>query len=86
MKTIFLIHKHIDVEFSHGVCPECMAKLYPDLYQKMEQRRQEIVEAIARLGQATPDDIALAVELPVSNTQNRLHIMVEEKKTDSFPW
>ena len=25
------IHEHSEVKFSHGICPECMQKLYPDL-------------------------------------------------------
>lgn len=25
------LHEHSEVEFSHGICPECAAKLYPDL-------------------------------------------------------
>ncbi len=25
------MHDHSDVEFSHGICPDCMAKLYPEL-------------------------------------------------------
>lgn len=28
------ISEHSDVEFSHGICPECMEKLYPDFYKK----------------------------------------------------
>ncbi len=33
------IHEHSEeVEFSHGICPECQKKLYPDLYdEKTEQ-------------------------------------------------
>ena len=27
------IRKHADVEFSHGLCPECALRLYPDLYE-----------------------------------------------------
>jgi len=27
----FYIRTHSDVEFSHGICPECAKKLYPDL-------------------------------------------------------
>jgi PAS domain-containing protein len=23
-------HEHMDLDFSHGICPECMRKLYPD--------------------------------------------------------
>jgi phosphoserine phosphatase RsbU/P len=26
------LHKHTAVEVTHSICPECMAKLYPDLY------------------------------------------------------
>jgi hypothetical protein len=25
------IREHSEAEFSHGICPECMKKLYPDL-------------------------------------------------------
>jgi len=25
------IHKHSDAEFSHGICPECAEKYYPDM-------------------------------------------------------
>jgi len=25
------IHEHADVDFSHGICPDCAKKLYPDL-------------------------------------------------------
>ncbi len=75
------MQKHSEAEFSHGICPECVSKLYPDQYQQMEQRRQDIiVEVIARLGQAGPADIARSVGLPVSDTLNRLKIMVEEKQ------
>lgn len=27
------LQEHADVEFSHGICPECARKLYPDLYK-----------------------------------------------------
>jgi PAS domain S-box-containing protein len=27
------IRNHSEVEFSHGICPECMKKLYPDFFQ-----------------------------------------------------
>ncbi|MBX7255397.1 MAG: PAS domain S-box protein [Candidatus Hydrogenedentes bacterium] len=26
------IHNHSDAEFSHGFCPECLGRLYPDLF------------------------------------------------------
>ncbi len=28
------ISNHSDTEFSHGICPDCAAKLYPTLYKK----------------------------------------------------
>ncbi len=28
------IHKHSDAEFSHGICPECMKKLYPEFLEE----------------------------------------------------
>jgi len=28
---------HSDASFSHGICPDCMKKLYPDLIDKMEK-------------------------------------------------
>lgn len=27
------IHSHTDAEFSHGICPDCMKKLYPDMFE-----------------------------------------------------
>jgi DNA-binding NtrC family response regulator len=28
------IHTHSEADFSHGICPECAATLYPELYQR----------------------------------------------------
>jgi AmiR/NasT family two-component response regulator len=28
------IREHADVEFTHGLCPDCLIKLYPDFYEK----------------------------------------------------
>jgi hypothetical protein len=28
------IQNHAEVEFSHGICPDCMKKLYPDFYKE----------------------------------------------------
>ncbi len=30
------IRDHSEAEFSHGLCPECMMKVYPDHYKKIE--------------------------------------------------
>ncbi len=31
------ISEHSEAEFSHGFCPECAAKLYPEFYKKKEK-------------------------------------------------
>jgi PAS domain S-box-containing protein len=31
------IRNHSEVEFSHGICPECQKKLYPDLYSEIQK-------------------------------------------------
>ncbi|MBF0202072.1 MAG: hypothetical protein HQK66_12315, partial [Desulfamplus sp.] len=28
------ISRHSDVQFSHGICPECAQKLYPEIFKK----------------------------------------------------
>lgn len=35
------IHKHSDVEFSHGICPDCAKKLYGNLYENTNRRKTE---------------------------------------------
>jgi hypothetical protein len=73
------IAKHSDADFSHGLCPDCMKTLYPDSYEKSQQRRQEILD-ILESGPATLVDIAGKVDLPESNTLNRLEGMVSERQ------
>ena len=34
------ITKHSEAEFSHGICNECIKKLYPDYYGKMPRAKQ----------------------------------------------
>jgi CheY-like chemotaxis protein len=74
------IRDHSEADFSHGLCPDCTQKLYPDLYQRMGERRQDILEALARLGQATLEDVSAAVGLPKSNTLSRLQNMIKEEQ------
>jgi len=33
------IKEHSDIQFSHGICPECMKKLYPEHSEKIEKRQ-----------------------------------------------
>jgi PAS domain S-box-containing protein len=35
------IEKHSDAQFSHGICPECAQKLYPELYQEEANKKGE---------------------------------------------
>ncbi len=50
----------------------------------MAQRRHDVLQTIIRLGQATADDIAHAVNLPLNKTQNNLRIIVEEKQAEKI--
>lgn len=35
------ITKHSQATFSHGLCPECMRKLYPDLARDIEEEKKQ---------------------------------------------
>ena len=32
------IHDHSEAEFSHGICPDCFKRLYPDLYEEGDEQ------------------------------------------------
>ena len=34
------ISLHSEVAFSHGICPDCMKKLYPDVYRKLQIKKR----------------------------------------------
>jgi len=36
------VRDHSEAEFSHGICPECMKKLYPDFVDDEEGKNDEI--------------------------------------------
>ena len=38
------IHVHTTANFSHGICPECIKKLYPGLAEKREKHQKEQLE------------------------------------------
>ena len=78
------IHEHSEADFSHGMCPDCMQELYPDLYDKLESRRNDIVQALTQLQPAGLEDIARAVDMPTSNTLSRLEMMVKEKLVEQI--
>ncbi len=35
------VAKHTDAKFSHGICPDCTQKLYPDYFNKMSKEKKE---------------------------------------------
>jgi len=35
------IHQHSDAEVSHGVCPECMEKNYPDEFKAIQRKKRK---------------------------------------------
>lgn len=35
------IRDHSKVEFSHGICPDCAQKLYPDTYKRITEKKQQ---------------------------------------------
>lgn len=72
------IEAHSEAEFSHGFCPDCLERLYPDLHAKSLERRQEILEALTKLGRANLETIAAIVGLPESNTLGRLQNMASD--------
>lgn len=38
------IETHSEAEFSHGICPDCLDKLYPDFIKKNGEKRKKIVK------------------------------------------
>ncbi len=33
--------KHSDILFSHGICPDCLKKLYPEIYERMQREKSK---------------------------------------------
>jgi PAS domain S-box-containing protein len=36
------IHDHSEADFSHGICPDCIKKLYPELYKHKKEDNEKI--------------------------------------------
>jgi len=72
------IRNHSEADFSHGLCPDCAKKLYPELYNKLAQRKQEILNVLTQSAQATLTDIAAAINIPKDNALNYLQNMIAE--------
>lgn len=37
------IRKHSEADFSHGLCPDCIKKLYPEEYERMQANRKSSI-------------------------------------------
>jgi hypothetical protein len=70
------VRDHSEAKFSHGICPNCMQELYPEIHKKLDKRKQKILDVLAELGWANIEDISTAAGLSESDTLNALHIMV----------
>ena len=70
------IQSHSEAEFSHGLCPDCVQELYPDLYADVLERKEDIIDILKNMGRVNLETIAVAVGLPQSNTLNRLRDLV----------
>ena len=33
--------QHLDVDFTHGICPECFERLYPDIAAELARKRPD---------------------------------------------
>ena len=41
------LQTHSQAKFSHGVCPDCLRKLYPEQYRAWEQEVQAVTAQVA---------------------------------------
>jgi hypothetical protein len=40
------LQAHSDATFSHGICPECAQKLYPEVYERQRRKKEPRVSAV----------------------------------------
>ncbi len=40
-QTEMYIRDHSEAQFSHGICPDCTEKLYPEVYEKMYKNKED---------------------------------------------
>ncbi len=38
------VTEHSDAKFSHGICPDCMKKLYPDAYEHIMKDKEKNIK------------------------------------------
>ncbi len=74
------IHEHSEADFSHGLCPDCMRKLYPDMFPSLEDCAAKVRELLAQAGPCTARSLAAVLDLPYDYVADCLRHMVEEGK------
>ena len=50
------IKEHTDATFSHGICPECLKKVDPDLYEKMKLENPDLLKQEGKKAEQRPSD------------------------------
>jgi AmiR/NasT family two-component response regulator len=78
------VQSHSEAEFSHGLCPECVQELYPDLYADVLERKEDIMDILRSMGRVNLDIIAAGVGMPKSNTLNRLRDLVSSGRVNQL--
>ena len=38
------IHEHTDAAFTHGICPKCLEKVAPKLYEEIQRENPDLLE------------------------------------------
>ena len=72
------VSEHSEVDFSHGICPDCMRKLYPDLFPSLDECAQRVVSILMQAGGACAEDITAALALPADYVLDCLQHMVDD--------
>ncbi len=71
------VRDHSEADFSHDICPDCIKELYPEIYKELGRSKQDILDALQKLGSwVTLEDISAEMGLPESNILNSLQSMV----------
>ncbi len=74
------IHEHSEADFSHSICPDCVRKLYPDMFPSVEDCAEKVRELLAQSGPSTARSIAAVLDLPPDYVSDCLRHMVDEGK------
>lgn len=74
----FYVRTHTDAEFSHGLCPDCMRELYPELYALREAQKQAILDFLGHGEGGTLDALSDAIGLSKPSTLRRLESLIVE--------